>query len=80
MPKLLIVQSNLTKDRKATTSPQNVKALIEKRLADNAEDKVYTVITIITKLGLKNVVELYSVGESRFHETIPNQLIVLNLR
>lgn len=61
MPKILIAQSQThKKDRKVATSMQNLKALIEKRIEKDAEDKVYNVVTINTKMKLANVVALFN--------------------
>jgi len=59
MPKLLIATSDAKpKDRKAATSMQNMKKLIEKRVDKDKEDVAYTVVTINTKMKLANVVQL----------------------
>lgn len=59
MPKLLIATSEAKpKDRKAATSMQNMKKLIEKRVEKDKEDVAYTVITLNTKMKLANVVAL----------------------
>jgi hypothetical protein len=59
MPKLLIASSHAhKKDRKAATSIVNMKKLIEKRVEKDGEDKVYTLITLNTKMKLANVVAL----------------------
>lgn len=69
MPKLIVVLSEAKpKDRKAATSPQNVKALIEKRIAKDATDTKYKVITINQKMGLKPVVAFINTPASKLEE------------
>lgn len=69
MPKLLIA-SSLThkKDRKAATSIQNMKKLIESRVEKDAEDKSYTLITLNTKMKLANVVALINSSTKKLQE------------
>lgn len=59
MPKLLIASSEAKpKDRKAATSMQNLKKLIEERIEKDSADTKYTVITLNTKMKLANVVAI----------------------
>ena len=59
MPKLLVAASVAKpKDKKAATSMQNMKKLIEKRAEKDSADVEYTVVTINTKMKLANVVAL----------------------
>lgn len=69
MPKLLICFSDLKKkDRKAATSSMNMKALIEERVAKEATDTTYTVITLNTKMKLANVVTLINGSQKKIGE------------
>lgn len=69
MPKLLIATSEAKpKDRKAATSSQNMKKLIEKRVEKDAADTAYTVITINTKMKLANVVALINSSSKKLME------------
>lgn len=56
MPKLLIASSlKSKKDKKGATSVINMRKLIEERIAKDAEDVKYTVITINVKPKLSNI-------------------------
>jgi len=69
MPKLLIAQSHAhKKDRKAETSIVNMKKLIEKRVEKDGEDKTYTLVTLNTKMKLKNVVMLINASMKKLAE------------
>jgi len=69
MPKLLIATSVAKpKDRKAATSSQNLKKLIEKRVEKDAEDKSYTVVTLNTKMKLANVVAIINTPAKKLAE------------
>lgn len=69
MPKLLIASSVAKpKDRKAATSMQNMKKLIEKRVEKDKEDVAYTVTTINTKMKLANVVAIINSSSKKLAE------------
>jgi hypothetical protein len=66
MPKLLIAISVAKpKDRKAATSSQNMKKLIEKRVEKDADDTTYRVVTINTKMKLAVVAELINASSKK---------------
>lgn len=59
MPKLLIASSlKSKKDKKGATSTINMRKLIEERIAKDAEDVKYTVVTLNVKMKLSNVLAL----------------------